>query len=377
LRILHITAAYPPAKRYGGPVWSVSRLAEAQVAAGHCVTVLSTDMDFSERLDVPRKAPHLRNGVYVTYFGVVWPTSGYNCISIFPWLLTTVRQYDVVHLHGCFLFPTVYAAWACVLRRVPFVWAPRGVLVRRLIARKSRVAKRTWLALLDRPLLRRAQLIQATSEDEAREVRELNIRNVPVEIIENGVDDIGEARKVGAVPNRVVFLGRINWKKGLDRFIDVVSAIPDAEGVIAGNDESGFRADIREYAERRGVSDRVTFLGPVYGAAKWRLLSSASVVLVPSYHENFGNVVLEALVASRPVVTTPDVGAANIVEGSGGGTVAEDVSGLVRAVDALLDDPLEANCMGHAGREYVLRFLTWAKIAERVLKLYRRALTSP
>jgi len=100
-------------------------------------------------------------------------------------------------------------------------------------------------------------------------------------------------------------------------------------------------------------------------------------VLVPSYHENFGNVVLEALVASRPVVTTPDVGAANIVEGSGGGTVAEDVSGLVRAVDALLDDPLEANCMGHAGREYVLRFLTWAKIAERVLKLYRRALTSP
>ena len=60
-------------------------------------------------------------------------------------------------------------------------------------------------------------------------------------------------------------------------------------------------------------SDRVRFLGPVHGEKKWALLSSAHILALPSYSENFGNVVLEAMAVGCAVIVTPEVGMASVV----------------------------------------------------------------
>ena len=120
----------------------------------------------------------------------------------------------------------------------------------------------------------------------------------------------------------VLFLGRVNWKKGLDRLIPAMKEVPNADLLIAGNDEENYRPELEALARRHGVLDRVRFLGPVDDRKKWSLLASARILVLPSYSENFGNVVLEAMAAGCPVIVTPEVGIASLVQEAGCGVVA-------------------------------------------------------
>ena len=69
------------------------------------------------------------------------------------------------------------------------------------------------------------------------------------------------------------------------------------------------------------MADRVQFVGPVHGAEKWQLIRAADVFALPSYNENFGNAVLEAMACGVPVVVTPEVGLAGAVRDAGAGLV--------------------------------------------------------
>ena len=103
----------------------------------------------------------------------------------------------------------------------------------------------------------------------------------------------------------MLFLGRINWKKGLDRLIPAMAHVPGTDLLIAGNDEENYTPTLQALAERCGVAERVRFLGPVHGRDKWRLMATADVFALPSYSENFGIAALEAMACGVPVVVTP------------------------------------------------------------------------
>src|SRR5262249_53609574 len=119
----------------------------------------------------------------------------------------------------------------------------------------------------------------------------------------------------------VLFLGRLIWKKGLDRLIPAMQQFTDADLLIAGNDEENYRPELEALARRCGVAGRVCFIGPVHGKEKWELLTSAHILALPSYSENFGNVILEAMAAGCPVLVTPEVGLASVVHEVGCGVV--------------------------------------------------------
>jgi glycosyltransferase involved in cell wall biosynthesis len=93
--------------------------------------------------------------------------------------------------------------------------------------------------------------------------------------------------------------------------------------------------------------------------------------VLPSFSENFGNTVLEAMQSRRPVVVTPEVGAAEIVRTAGGGIVVDgDPVSFGAAIDRLLADPALANAMGVAGRRHVRANLSWARVAADMEALY-------
>ncbi len=147
--------------------------------------------------------------------------------------------------------------------------------------------------------------------------------------------------------------------------------MPGARLVIAGNDDEGYTPKLRVLAAELGVAERVRFVGPVVGADKEALLGRASLLLLPSYSENFGNVVLEALARGCPAVVTPEVGAAEVVRAAGGGVVvAGEPEVLAGAVSALLENPERAE-MGRRGQQYVTAQFTWAAVAERMEAAYR------
>ena len=171
----------------------------------------------------------------------------------------------------------------------------------------------------------------------------------------------------------VLFLGRLNWKKGLDRLIPAMRQVSNADLLVAGNDEENYRPELEALATRCGVADRVRFVGPIEGDRKWDLLSSARILALPSYSENFGNVVLEAMAVGCPVVVTPEVGMANAVKEAGCGVVAPgDPVEFGLEIKRLLADPERCGKMGRAGRHVVETKYTWSIIAPQMLNLYHQ-----
>ncbi len=171
----------------------------------------------------------------------------------------------------------------------------------------------------------------------------------------------------------VLFLGRVSWKKGLDRLIRAIPYMSsDLKVVIAGNDEEGLRPALQAQADQLKVGGRVVFTGAVEGQAKRALLAGARLLVLPSYSENFGNVVVEAMAAGCAVVVTPEVGIAPTVEAAGAGWVVDgDPATLGARLAELSANGALRQAMGQRGRATALREFSWDNVAARMESAYQ------
>lgn len=371
MRILHVVPTYLPAVRYGGTIHSVHGLCRALARAGHEVTVLTTNVDGPGDSDVPLDRPVDRDGVSVLYFPSHLMRRLYVSTPLARTLPQAVRGADIVHLHSVFLWPTLAAAQAARDAGVPYVLSPRGMLVGELIRRRSALVKRAWIALFERRNVEQAAAVHCTSELERRELLALGLAPRATFVVPNGVElpQVAPASR----DDTVVYLGRINWKKGLDRLIEAMREVPRARLVIAGNDEENLAVALRARARAAGVAERVEFAGYVDGPAKERLLAEAGVLVLPSVSENFGNAVLEAMACGCPVVVTREVGLAEAVQASGAGTVAEgDASSLARAINGLLGNPALRAAAGAAAVKLAREQFGWDHVAAEMARHYER-----
>jgi glycosyltransferase involved in cell wall biosynthesis len=136
-------------------------------------------------------------------------------------------------------------------------------------------------------------------------------------------------------------------------------------------DQDGYRAVLQPLIEQLGVAAQVCFVGEVLRDDKAALLSHAAALVLPSYSENFGNVVVESMAAGRPVVITPEVGMADIVRRADAGMVVDgEPAAIGQALSHLIEDASDADRMGGCGRQYVERELTWDAVAGRMERLY-------
>jgi len=295
-------------------------------------------------------------------------------------LVDEIGKLDIVHLHSVFLWPTWAAARAAKNAGVPYVLSPRGMLVKDLIARRSRLAKSAWIHLIERANVERAAALHLTSQLEQAEVKRFGWRLPHLAVIPNAIDDPlsqngKTASDVEAITSQrplVLFLGRLSWKKGLDRLLRAFACTQTGTLAIVGTDDENFAPYLVKIAADLQISDRVRILPrTVIGAEKERLFTAAQLFVLPSYSENFGNTVLEAMRRGVPVVVTPEVGAADIVRTSGAGLVVTgDPGPLSSAIRRLTADLNLARSMGEAGRRYVAAHFTWQHIAAQMEDLY-------
>src|SRR5262249_14439949 len=153
----------------------------------------------------------------------------------------------------------------------------------------------------------------------------------------------------------ILFLGRLSWKKGLDRLLEAFALTKVGYLTVAGTDEENLTPRLCQHAAQLGIGDRVSFLPrTVETADKEHLFGTARLFVLPSYSENFGNTVLEAMRRGLPVVVTPEVGAAEIVgQAEAGRIVAGDAPSLGEALSELIADADLARNLGEAGKRYV------------------------
>lgn len=363
MKILHVVPTYFPARRYGGPIVAVHGLCKALVARGHEVHVMTTNVDGDATLDVPIDHAVDLDGVQVRYFPSPFPRLYWS--PEMRRALRAVPDYDVVHIHAVYLWPGVAAARAARSAGVPYVISPRGMLVPELIRQKSRLMKTLWLQLMERRGFTHASAIHCTSGLEWEDAKRVGIPLPAPFVVPNGVE-IHTRPNVKREDRTLLFLGRVNWKKGLERVISELPAL-NARLIVAGNDEENLTPRLRALAA--SLNADVEFPGPVYGAAKDVLLARATLFVLMSDSENFGNAVLEALAMETPAVLSNGVGLAEDVVNAGAGVIGFD------AVPSLLDDAAARAEMGRRGRELVESRFAWPMVAKQMEEAYARAMS--
>lgn len=386
LKIAHVTPYYVPAWRYGGPIRSVHGLCRALAAAGHEVHVFTTNIDGPGNSDVPLGKPVDVDGVKVWYF----PSKRLRRLFWSPSLTRTfkhcVRDFDIVHIHSVFLLPTMQAARAALKAKVPYIVAPRGVLVGDLFRRKSHFIKTLWMMLFDNFTLEHAAAVHVTSQREADEMAHFGLKIRKTYVIPNGVElsiTDGSSEKVSPAisaatehESMILFLGRVSWEKGVDRLIRALPLVPQGVLVVAGNEETGYGQQMRDLGARLKVDGRMSFVGSVHGADKMALLSHARMLVLPSYSENFGNVVLEAMAVGCPVVVAEEVGAADVVREAKAGLVSSGApEQLAKNIRTILDDRDLRESMSESGKRAIREKYVWSMVAKEMLAAYREILS--
>lgn len=284
----------------------------------------------------------------------------------------------LVHIHGIWHPLCHWASREARRRRIPTVLQPRGMLEPWALAWRS-WKKRIALTVYQRRDLESASVLFATAEQEAEGFRQFGLRQ-PISVIPNGVqlEFPAGSRSRGELvdssgPRKALFLGRIHTVKNLTSLLEAWASV-DSQGWIlqlAGPDEGGHLAKTRQRISTLGLQDHVQYLGSVNDEQKSALYEAADLFILPSFSENFGVVVAEALAHGLPVITTRGTPWQGLEQHGCGWWVEPTVDGLSAALrDALTRDRAQLQNMGVRAQAYVHQF-DWQAIACQTLDVYR------
>ena len=385
MKILHIIPCYLPAYRYGGPVASVHGLSQALVKSGGDVTVFTTNADGDQTLDVPIDQECWLDGVKVFYFKVQRPFSYFYSAGLRRALKKRLHEFDLVHIHWLYVYPTLVAARECLKQGVPYFLAPRGMLDSNAIHMKGFYKKKLYLKLVERSHLYGARGLHYTSQGEMKQSIVAK-QSIPSFVVNNGLD-LDKYNNINPLNSfdeqfpeikdkkNVLFLGRINYIKGLDLLATawkmVIKEIPDAHLIIAGPDNDDYKKKIVAQLQDDKVLSNTTFTGLLSDAEKISAFRRVQVFVAPSYLESFGMSIIEAMASKKPVVVTDRVNIyPEIVDCDAGIVTSCNSEDIANALITLLKDPKKAKIMGSNGYNLVKEKFDWQLIAADMKKLY-------
>lgn len=193
---------------------------------------------------------------------------------------------------------------------IPFIITPRGMLEPWSLLQKK-WKKKLALILYQMRDLNTSACIYTTAEMEAMHIRDLGVK-APISVIPNGIETDGYACRISAneVKKQVLFLSRIHVKKGIELLINawqnLTKDFSEWQLLIVGNGEEEYINTLNRIIIEKRLEDCIKILPPVFGSAKYKLYSESSLFVLPSYSENFGMVIAEALSCGVPVITTTD-----------------------------------------------------------------------
>ena len=382
IRVLHVIASI--AQRTGGPAKAVVDMAAAVAARGHAVSIYTTDREMSEAERAAIGTPSA-DGVSRHVFKQHWPHAFAASFDLGAALEDAIPKADIVHLHSLYLYHVWKAARVCRKAKVPYLLRPHGTLDPFLWRRHRGRKKLVELAFQDR-VIRDAAALHYTAEEEMR-LAAPYVHGAPGVVVPNGLD----MRAYSEVPARgaffaahpelagtkpVLFLSRINFKKGLDvlipAFAKALAADPALRLVVAGPDD-GYLATAKGFAAAAGVADKVLWLGMLSGEAKKAAFADCTAFALPSWSENFGIAIVEAMACEAPVIVSDRVNIWREIEAAGAGLVSPpEVDAVAAHILLLAGDPVRGRRMGAAGRKLAAAKYDWATIAVELERVYAR-----
>jgi len=391
-------------------------LSGALAAKNIDVTIITTDSngDIGQLpLDVPLKEPIQQNGYQIIYFRC-YPWRRYKfSFSLLQWLNENARQFDLAHIHALFSPVTTLASTIARYHHLPYIIRPCGMLDPADLQKKKRL-KQIYATLLERPNLAGAAAIHFTSKEEAKISERFGLGStgkmpVPQDLGSTGkmpvprdLDCTGKMPvprdlviplgvTAGLFPKRlresqvpiILFMSRIEPKKGLDLLIPALESILGSgiefHFILAGSNpqDADYETQIKVQIHNSSLAKYTTITGFVSGDLKAEVLTKADLFVLPSYYENFGIAVAEAMAAGVPVVISDRIHIAEDIQQAEAGWAGPlEVGAIANSIKSALLNPQERQRRGLNGKEYAKKHYNWEAIAQQTIDAYQQILSS-
>lgn len=389
MKLLCVIPGYWPAFQLGGPIFSLYNLNKALAKLGVDVSVYTTNVGLGRRVPVNQEVNV--DGVKITYFAF---TKFFESLGGTGWqfslpmtnaLKRSLKIFDIVYIVAIWNYPVAIAAYYCRRYKKPYIISPRGLLYPCVRGRKS-WKKWPYYQLVTRKDLFAATAIHYTTKDEAEKCHlSLCLKNTAV-VVPGGIDlsefnDLpGKEKLRQSYPvlkdkKVILFLSRINWKKGLDILVRSYSIlakkIDSVHLLIVGNDDGGYMRKVKNWVREYGIEERVTFTGILTGKEKLEAYAASDIFVLPSYSENFGIAAVEAMACGIPVVVTDQVGISKEIQDYRAGIVVNtNAESLYNGINLLLKNPDLKIEMAANGKKLVREHYDINKVADMMIGVY-------
>ncbi len=395
MKVLCVIPSYWPAFQLGGPIFSVHQLNKTLALNGIDVTVYTTndrlenDPNIGRRADVDKvKINYFSYSRFLHFLG---STGWHFSLEMTRALRDQVKNFDLVYIVAIWNYPTAIAAYYCRKYKKPYIVSPRGLLYPYAVKKKL-YKKWLYYNLISKKDLMCASAIHYTSEDEKEACHSfLGLKNRAF-VIPNGINlaefdklpdaEVFRQRYALAKGNKIIlFLGRINWKKGLDLLIDAYGRLlkerNDIYLVVAGNDEGGYLKKVEGWVKGFGVKGKVIFTGMLTGKNKLEAYAACDMFVLPSYSENFGMAAVEAMACVKPVIVSNNVGICREIKANNAGLVVEcNANGICAALKSLLENPNLAKDLSLNAKSMVAKNYNIDDIAQRMLEAFEQVVVN-
>lgn len=383
ISILHVIADLAPES--GGPAKACVEMAQAVAKLGHHVEIYTTN--YSPSVAQSQVGLTTVGNVNISTFPCQTPKFWKFSVPLGIALNQKIKNFDIVHLHSLYLFHNAATGLICRRDKVPFIIRPHSILDP-YIYKRHRLRKAFLELLYESRNLNTANAIHCTSPEEMRLaapvvgtkrsfVVPLGINIGDYELSNSESNFWAETLPQTLNKKVLLFLGRINFKKGLDFLIEVFSEIrkgrEDVHLVVAGPDTDGYGQGVRKWIEERKLEQDVTILGMVQGKEKVSLLKFADLFLLPSHAENFGISVVEAMVCKTPVIISKHVNLSDwLLPAQAGGVLPLETRQWVDLINEILDNKAFSDGFISKGRALVESTFLWSTVGPQLVEQYQR-----
>ncbi len=381
MKVLQVVPSLAP--EWGGPVKVVNELAGALEVIGVSSEIISAQ---GRRVGNPET---VTNDIPIHLFetGPIARLWTAHTPGLKKTLARKIPDFDLVHIQELWHYPGYIASKIARSRNVPYIVTIHGELNEWNLQQK-RLKKQIYMTAIQRGILQKSAALHAITQAESNRIRQLEIET-PVAMIPNGThteefenlpDRSQFVSRYPELENRliVLFLGRIQQKKGLDilaqAFGNLVRTRDDVRLVVAGPDEDNTLTEVKTILKSQGALEKAVFPGMLTGEQKLEALSAADIFALTSYSEGFSVALLEALSAGLPLVITDECNFPEVGDSRAGFVVRPNDSETASALMSLLDSADLRREMSENARRLVRSNYTWERIAEKMFTLYENVI---
>ncbi len=363
MKVLHVIPGLP--KRSSGTATFIRSLFKAQLSSldVRLATIAPVDPIISEEIPL------------LAFEHQSFPVASLGRSSdLYRYLQRESKSVDIIHCHSLWRLSSIYPEFARRGSNAKLVVMPHGTLSPYAL-KHSWWKKRLILLLGQRTVLDKADLIIATCPNEVDDIRRLGIKG-SIALIPVGIDFLSKDKLSQEKSKTFVFLSRLHPIKGLNILLQVWSRLsvkyPDWTLAIAGPLEGEYAQKMRLLAEELHCK-RLSFVGELHGEEKIRFLSEASCFVLPTFSENFGIAVAEALMCGTPVITTQGAPWSGLVEQKAGWWIEPNCEEALELamIEAISMSSYELKEMGLRGRDWVSSEFSWNTLSQKYLESYR------